>query len=174
MYKTTVLLISLITILLSSCQEPEPPSSSSPAQPYVNQINTKFNSDEIQCLLNQYQARTYHEEGPVVFRVIRDTEAYRSFFACKSGTTLQQINFTNSSLLVGMNSGSAHPTPISIRKMAQSLIKDKNGDYTLRVTVTGKKTMPEVIGGEWFAFTFLVPKMDSDSNVTLEMRYEYD
>jgi hypothetical protein len=158
MYKCFILvLVACITSLLS-CTVPEPEEIQTVNPLYVNQINTKFDTDELQCLLNQYHILSYQDEGPVVFRVINDQVTYNTFFSCRPPTKLQEIDFTKFTLLTGMNSGAAFPLPVNIRKLNQSLIKDASGNFTLRVTVTGEQSLTDTIGSEWFAFLFLTPK----------------
>lgn len=173
MCKSIVIVIAANLFLILGCKETAPVTIQTLEQPYVNQVNTRFGNIEMQCLLNQYYSRTYDTEGVVVFRVINNQESFNSFFACQSETKPAQIDFSRYTLLIGMNTGLEHPSPINISKMNQSLIKKDNEDYTLRVTVTGKDSPEGKIGNEWFAFSFLTLKIAEENNVTLEMRYEY-
>jgi hypothetical protein len=173
MRKSIVFLITANFLLILGCKETAPVAVQTFDQPYVNQVNTQFSNIEMQCLLDQYHSRTYDTNGPVVFRVINDLETFNSFFACQSETKPAQIDFSKYTLLIGMNTGLEHPSPINISKMNQSLINKDNEDYTLRVTVTGKNSPEGKTGNEWFAFSFLTLKIAKENNVTLEMRYEY-
>ena len=141
--------------------------------PYFNQVGTQFQENEIQCLLDHWYAKTYEEEGPIVFRVINDTAAYNAFFSCKAGIVPQAFDFTKNSLLIGMKADLGKPvnSPVNIRKMVQNLSQAENGEYLLQVTVTGRQGGADG-GGEWFGFTSLVPKIRSE--VKLEMKYEFD
>ncbi|WP_031528971.1 hypothetical protein [Dyadobacter crusticola] len=160
-------------ILAGSCRPPVPPDPDTFEMPYFNEVNIKFQENEIQCLLDHWYAKTYEEEQPIVFRVINDSATYNAFFSCKPGITPQAIDFSKNSLLIGMKADFGKPvnSPVNIRKMAQNLSQTANGDYTLQVTVTGRQG-GATGGGEWFGFTSLVPKIRS--NVKLEMKYEFD
>jgi len=141
---------------------------------HFNQVYTRFGLDEINCLLDQWYARTYREERPVVFRVINDDSTYRSFFNCKPEVTLPPIDFSTKTLLVGMNAGSGtgNDAPVNITRMEQRMARDPNDDFILHVTITGQKSSFGSGGGEWFGFTSLISK--TNRKVTLDMSYIYE
>ncbi|MFA5906962.1 MAG: hypothetical protein WC836_23750 [Desulfobacula sp.] len=88
----------------------------------------------------------------------------RHFFSCKPGVGLPAINFSQFFLTVGMKAGQAEfDTPINI--------KEWNSTWFRQGTAAGKKSESGQ-GGEWFAFTSVVPKVQG--KVDLEMKYEFE
>lgn len=154
---------------------PVPPAFTDTEQSrsYFNQVYTRFGADEVQCLVNHRSAGTYHEERPVVFRVINDDSSYHSFFSCKPEVKLPRIDFSAKTLLIGMNAGGGpgNEAPVRISRMEQRMTRDPNNDLILHVTITGEKR-PGSGGGEWFGFTSLIPK--TKRKVTLDMNYVYE
>lgn len=139
--------------------------------PYFNQVRTEFKSDHIQCLLDQWYASKYNEE-PILLKVINDEQSYRSFFTCASNISLPPVDFTSNTLIVGMKADYSRliDTPVNISKITQNLVKSDSASYSLDVVVTGKPTA-EHKGGEWFAFTSLVPKITAP--VALKISYQF-
>lgn len=158
----------------SGCKRAENVEPTTFSAPSFNQVNVAFESSHIECLLNQWYGRTYRNE-PIVFRVINDVSSYNTFFSCSSASSLPAIDFTTKSLLVGMKAdyGQFTNTPVNITDITQTLIPPANNNgYTLRVEVIGEanKSTPGQ-GGEWFAFTSVVPKITG--SVNLDMRYQF-
>ena len=176
MLARVLLLILPLAFCATSCIDQVSPETA-PAvdytwreMPYFNQVYTRFQGDEIQCLIDQWRDGIYYEEIPVVFRVINDDSTYRSFFGCRPEVSLPPIDFSAKTLLIGMNagSGSGNEAPVNISQIQQRMTRDPNDDPILHVTVTGKKGR----GGEWYGFTALIPK--TKRKVTLDMRYVYE
>ncbi|MEO6282736.1 MAG: hypothetical protein ABIN80_14930 [Dyadobacter sp.] len=172
MRSISFILLAFILASLAGCSKSsDPPIPENAPMPYFNQVNTTFETDQIQCLLDQWYSGTYRNE-PIVLRVINDATTYKSFFSCKPGVDLPIINFTYFSLIVGMKAALAESnTPVNIKKMKQRLVPMSDGQYVLKVTVAGKKSDSSK-GGEWFAFTSVVPKIEG--KVDLEMKYEFE
>ena len=139
-----------------------------------NQVNIDFEENEIQCLLDRWYAKTYQEEQPIVFRVIKVEAVENAFFGCKPGTTPHSIDFSKNSLRVGMKADKSNPvdSPVNIRKMVPNLPQQPNEDCQLPVTVTGRRGTGSGWGGEWFGFTTLVPKIQGE--VKLVTKDEWD
>jgi len=170
--KTAPILFICFLMVLSGCKQPAVVTLNNAFdQPSFNQVNTVFESAHVQCLLNQWYGRKYQNE-PIVFRVINDASTYATFFSCSPPTSLPTIDFTSSSLLVGMKADYAQfiDSPVNINTMEQKLVATSNGTYTLQVKVTGKASTDRK-GGEWFAFTSVVPKISS--TVNLDIQYQY-
>ncbi|MVM36268.1 hypothetical protein GO755_40040 [Spirosoma sp. HMF4905] len=124
------------------------------------------------CLLDQWYQRKYQNE-PIVFRVINDNQAYTTFFGCTNVGSLAAIDFSKNSLLIGTKAdyGQFINTPVNIRQITQALVAGTNGNYSLQVKVTGEASK-NAQGGEWFAFTSVVPKITS--TVNLDIQYQFN
>jgi hypothetical protein len=168
-----LLTIFLVILTLSGCRKSDKDIvEAEKDMPYFNQVNTAFKTDEIQCLLDQWYANKYKNEG-IVLAVINDTQTYESFFSCGANVTLPSIDFTSRSLIIGMKAdfGERVNSPVNISNISQHLLKKDSDSYTLHVIVRGKPGA-EQNGGEWFAFTSLVPKIQG--TVDLDISYVFN
>ena len=176
MLARVLFLILSLAFCATSCKDQVATETAPPVNhtwrdmPYFNQVYTRFHEPEIQCLIDQWHQGIFHEEKPVVFRVINDDSTYRAFFACRPELALPPIEFYAKTLLIGMNAESirANEAPVKISHIQQRMTRDPNNDPILHVTVHGKKGQ----GGEWYGFTALIPK--TKRKVTLDLRYAYE
>lgn len=176
------LLISLY-VILSSCERPDNVVENDPDPVFetayfvqenrFNQVNSAFRGSHVDCLLSQWYSGRYQSGPPIALLVINDSAAYAALFPCSLTTPLPSIDFTTSSLLVGMkaDNGRFVNSPVNITRIEQKLIQSGNDAFTLQVKVTGKQS-PNGVGGEWFAFTSVVPKITS--TVNLDMQYQFE
>lgn len=141
------------------------------SMPYFNQVNSNFETNHIQCLLDQWYSRKYESE-PIVLRVINDAKSSSDFFSCSAASSLPPIDFAKNSLIVGMKSdyGKFVASPVRISEITQHLVQTSNEAYLLRVKVTGDSSNVS-LGGEWFAFTSVVPKING--TVGLDIVYQF-
>lgn len=164
-------------LVLSSCdrsvteveKDPDPVINEAA---FFNQVNTGFRASHVDCLLGQWYGNKYQSGPPIAFLVINDPTAYAALFPCSLTTPLPSINFVTSSLLVGMkaDNGRFVNSPVNITRIEQSLIQSGSDAFALQVKVTGKQS-PNSVGGEWFAFTSVVPKITG--TVSLDMQYQF-
>ncbi len=176
--KTALLLLSIIFLpILSGCdrsadvveKDPDPVTNKTAN---FSQVNTTFRASHSDCLLSQWYSGKYQSGPPIALLVINDQAAYTALFSCNLTTPLPSIDFTTSTLLVGMkaDNGRFVNSPVNITSIKQSLIQSGNNAFMLQVKVAGKQS-PNGVGSEWFAFTSVVPKITSIIN--LEMQYEF-
>ena len=169
----TITMLAGFLAFLSGCKRSEDVefTANTASAPSFNQVNVTFQDSQRQCLLNQWYNRKYQNE-PIVFRVINDDRTYTAFFSCSSANSLLPIDFATSSLLIGMKAdyGQFINTPVNISNINQVLTSTGNGNYTLQVRVTGEVSK-STQGGEWFAFTSVVPKITG--SVNLDMQYQF-
>jgi hypothetical protein len=164
-------------LILSSCErtnnvvenDPDPVLTKAA---HFNQINTIFRGSHADCLLSQWYSNKYQSGPPIAFLVINDQAAYAALFPCSLTTPLPSIDFATSSLLVGMkaDNGRFVNSPVNISSIEQNLIQRGSDAFALQVKVTGKQS-PNGVGGEWFAFTSVVPKITG--TVSLDMQYQF-
>jgi hypothetical protein len=164
-------------LILSSCERPNNVVEKDPdlvfsKAAHFNQVNTAFRGSHADCLLSQWYSGKYQSGPPIVLLVINDPAAYAALFSCSLSTQLPSINFATSSLLVGMKAdyGRFVNSPVNITRIEQNLIQSSSDTFVLQVKVTGKQS-PNGVGGEWFAFTSVVPKLTS--TVNLDMQYQF-
>ena len=165
-------LVTALSIILTNCKKTSDVNPTTNTSPSFNQVNIAFEASQSQCLLDQWYSKTYKNE-PIVFRVINDANTYAAFFPCTLATPLPTIDFAKNSLLIGMKSDYAEfiNTPVNISQITQTLIPKGDKDYTLQVKVTGETSKNPQKGGEWFAFTSVVPKLTG--TVDLDMQYQF-
>ena len=164
----TLILLSSLSWFFTNCK---PASTGEPMPtltPSFSQVNITFEASQSQCLLNQWYGNTYKNE-PIVFRVINDATTYAAFFPCTLITLLPTVDFTKNSLLIGMKAdyGEFINTPVNINQITQTLTSTSTGNYILQVKVVGEAARNSQ-GGEWFAFTSVVPKITG--TVSLDMQ----
>jgi hypothetical protein len=165
-------LLAALSVMFISCRQSAPVDPATSNTPSFNQVNIAFESAQSQCLLDQWYKRSYQNE-PIVFRVINDAGAYAAFFSCTTPASLPPIDFTKNSLLIGMKAdyGEFINTPVNISQITQTLSPASGGDYTLQVKVVGEPSKT-IQGGEWFAFTSVVPKVTGA--VRLDIQYQFN
>ncbi len=139
---------------------------------YFNQVNTTFRASHADCLLSQWYGNKYQSGPPIAFLVISDPAAYAALFPCSLTTSLPPIDFTTSSLLVGMkaDNGRFVNSPVNITSIEQTLIQNTSSTPTLQVKVVGQRGT-QGFGTEWFAFTSVVPKVTG--TVALDIQYQF-
>lgn len=165
-------LVAALPIFLTNCKKTSDVNLTTNTSPSFSQVNVAFEVSQSQCLLNQWYNKTYRNE-PIVFRVINDVNAYAAFFPCALTTPLPTIDFAKNSLLIGMKSDYAEfiSTPVNISQITQTLLPNGDRKYTLQVKVIGEASKNPQGGGEWFAFTSVVPKITG--TVDLDMQYQF-
>jgi hypothetical protein len=169
-------LLASSCLILLSCERPDNvvEKDSDPVvanAAYFNQVNSAFRGSHTECLLSQWYGNKYQSGPPIAFLVINDLAAYAALFPCSLTTPLPPIDFTTSSLLVGMkaDNGRFVNSPVNISSIEQNLIQSNNTSV-LQVKVTGKRG-EQGFGTEWFAFTSVVPKITNA--VTLDIQYQF-
>ena len=167
----TFILLAALSVFFTDCKQTTNVDPISNDTPSFSQVNIAFETTQSQCLLNQWYGRTYKNE-PIVFRVINDANSYAAFFPFTLTTSLPTIDFAKNSLLIGMKAdyGEFINTPINISQITQTLTSTNGGNYTLQVKVAGEAAKNSK-GGEWFAFTSVVPKVTG--TVDLDMQYQF-
>ncbi len=167
----TLILLAALPVFFTGCKQAGSVDPITDVTPSFSQVNIAFETSQSQCLLNQWYGRTYKNE-PIVFRVINDANTYAAFFPCTLTTSLPTVDFTKNSLLIGMKAdyGEFINSPVNISQITQVLTPTSGGNYTLQVKVIGE-TDKNSQGGEWFAFTSVVPKITG--TVSLDMQYQF-
>jgi hypothetical protein len=167
----TIILLAVLPVFFSSCKQAASVDPITNIAPSFNQVNIAFEASQSQCLLNQWYGKTYKNE-PIVFRVINDANTYAAFFPCTLTTSLPTVDFTKNYMFIGMKADYNEfiNSPVNISQITQVLTPTNGGNYTLQVKVVGE-TAKNSQGGEWFAFTSVVPKITG--TVSLDMQYQF-
>lgn len=158
---------------LISCHKTEPEFVSSQPdpnrilldQPYFNQSNTAFRAPHVENLVALWRTETV--KSLVNFTIVNDQRTYEEVFKGLAAP-LPFIDFTQNTLLIGRRGADYADGPANIKRMSQSL-ELVNGELQYKVSVVHRSK-----GGEWFAFTRLVPKIGDPSTVKLVMNYKLE
>ncbi len=165
--KTILLLLSIIFLpALWGCDRSADVVEKDP-DPVINkaanfsQVNTTFRASHSDCLLSQWYSGKYRSGPPITLLVINDPAAYAALFPCSLTTPLPSIDFTTSTLLVGMkaDNGRFVNSPVNITGIEQNLIQNSNGTPTLQVKVIGQQGT-QGYGTEWLGAFQIVAQCD--------------
>ncbi len=177
--KTVLVLITIgFTISLSSCRSTDTTIEKEVDRvvtntTYISLLNVAFRASHVECLYQQWLNDKYHNDPPIVFRVINDAKAYAEFFPCSLRTPLPSIDFSVNTLLIGMkaDNGRFVNSPVNISRIEQNLVQTNSGKFLLEVKVTGRQAASGY-GGEWFAFASVVPKLTGTTDVDMQYKFE--